>query len=63
MVQLEHPSPVLPESYRALIFGSKGKLGKTKVPTRTVKDSVTNDKILDDGLRRKECTSVPNNVF
>lgn len=63
LVQLEHPSPVLPESCRALIFRSKGKTGKTKVPTRTVKDFVANDKILDDGLRGKAGTSVPNNIF
>lgn len=63
LVQPEHPSPVLPESCRALIFSTKVKIGKTKVPIRTVKDFVANDKILDDGLRGKEGTSVPNNIF
>lgn len=63
LVQPEHPSPVLPESCRALIFSSKGKTGKTKVPTRTVKDFVANDEILDNGLRGKEGTSVLNNIF
>lgn len=58
LVQPEHP-----KSCRALIFSSKGKIGKTKAPTRTVKDFVANEKILDDGLRGKEGTSVPNNIF
>lgn len=63
LMQQGHPSPVLPGNCRALIFSSKGEVGTTKVPSRTVKDFVANDKILDDGLRGKEGTSVPNNIF